>query len=326
MALDTGNDRVTGGDVVRELVVENEADGERLDSFLGRSGLIPSRSQAQRLISGGNVTVNGRAATKAGLRLSTGDHVLLRIPPPEPSTAKPETIPLDIVYEDADLIVVNKPPGMVVHPAAGNRSGTLVNALLAHAGGLSTIGGVERPGIVHRLDKDTSGLLVVAKNDLAHESLSRQIASRTASRRYLALVVGSMPTDSGTIDAPVGRHPSERKKMAVLAAGGKQAVTHFAVLERFALGAEEYTLIEARLETGRTHQIRVHMAACGHPLVGDPVYGPKRKHKVVSFPRQALHAWRLSFLHPRTGDLMEFEAPLPGDFAALLAAMREQRR
>lgn len=310
----------------RELVVDERSQGDRLDSLLGRSGLIPSRSQAQRLIADGHVSVNGQAVAKAGLKLAAGDRVRVVIPPAEPSAVQPEDIPLDVVYEDEDLIVINKPPGMVVHPAAGNRTGTLVNALLARAGKLSSIGGVERPGIVHRLDKDTSGLLVVAKNDLAHQSLSRQIAAHAASRRYLALVVGDLAQDSGTIDAPIGRHPTDRKKMAVVAGGGRTAVTHFAVLERFAVGGAKFTLVEARLETGRTHQIRVHLAACGHPVVGDPTYGPKTKLAVaVSFPRQALHAWRLRFAHPRTGASMKFEAPLPADFAGLLRDLRSRQ-
>ena len=322
---------VTGksASVVHELIADGRAEGERLDSFLGRSGVVPSRSQAQRLIEEGNVTINGRSAAKSGQKLAPGDLVRVAVPPPGPNlAAEPEAIPLDVVYEDEDIIVINKPPGMVVHPAAGTRAGTLVNALLAHANGLSAIGGVERPGIVHRLDKDTSGLLVVAKNDLAHQSLSRQIAGHAAGRRYLALVAGRVGPDSGAIDAAIGRHPVDRMKMAVVDSGGRDAVTHYRVLERFTVGDEQLTLLEARLETGRTHQIRVHMAACGYPLVGDQTYGPRKKrpHPAVSFPRQALHAWRLSLRHPRTGLAMEFEAPLPSDFAEFLTRLRARQQ
>lgn len=288
--------------------------GERLDTYLTLQGAGPSRSFLQKVIAGGGVFVNGRPA-RASYRLVAEDVVEVNLPDPVPLDVLPQTIPIEVLYEDADLVVVNKPRGMVVHPAAGNFDGTLVNALLARCGRLSGIGGVIRPGIVHRIDKDTSGVLMVAKNDLAHVNLAAQLRKHTISRRYVAVAGGVIKADEGVINAPIGRHPSERKKMAVVP-GGRPAVTHFSVIERF----RRATLIEAELETGRTHQIRVHLAHVGHPLVGDPVYGTRNTFDM--FPTQALHAMVLGFEHPRTGQYMEFTAPLPADMTALLERLR----
>jgi 23S rRNA pseudouridine1911/1915/1917 synthase len=279
-----------------------------LDVFLARSLDDLSRAHAQRLIGEDLVRVDGRPA-KASQRLDAGETVEVVIPAPVPVSLEAEPIPLDVVYEDADLIVVDKPAGMTVHPAPGHERSTLVNALLAHCPDLAGIEGTLRPGIVHRLDKDTSGLLVVAKNDRAQLGLARQMAERTARKEYLALVQGT-PPPAGTIDAPIGRHPARRKLMAIVAEG-RPARTHFRALG--AAGGD--TLVLARLETGRTHQIRVHFAASGHPIVGDTVYG--RRSDLVD--RQFLHAWRLGFQHPRTGEWLAFESPLPEE---LLQALR----
>lgn len=293
------------------LSVPPEAKGLRLDLFLLDQGLELSRSRLQELIATGAVTLDDRMA-KASHRLKGGERVVLNLPPPRTLEVSAENIPLDILYEDADLLVINKPQGMVTHPAPGAWEGTLVNALLAHCQDLSGIGGIIRPGIVHRLDKDTSGLLVVAKNDAAHQSLSSQISAKTATRQYLAVVHGHMPTSEGHIEAPIARHPTERIKMAVVP-DGRSALTHWRVLETF----RDASLLELTLATGRTHQIRVHMAYKGHPIVGDPVYGPK-----VPFPvklkGQALHAFRLAFDHPRTLERLVFEVPPPERFEALL--------
>jgi 23S rRNA pseudouridine1911/1915/1917 synthase len=295
-----------------------EADrGERLDVFLARQASDLSRSRVQKLIADGRATVDGRAA-KANRRVQPGEAVALTVPDPAPVAVAAEAIPLDVVYEDADVVVVNKPRGMVVHPAAGNWQGTLVNALLARCGDLSGVGGEVRPGIVHRLDKDTSGVMVAAKNDRAHASLARQIKDRTAGRRYLALVHGSVQAAEGLIDAPIGRHRADRKKMAVDAGHGRQARTRFTVMERFA----GYTLVACRLETGRTHQIRVHMAYIGHPVVGDPKYGPKNPPFPIA--GQALHAYELTFRHPASGAEMVFTAPLPADMEEILAKLRKR--
>jgi len=299
----------------KELAVPPQAAGERLDRWLAAAGVGPSRAFVQRLIDAGLVTVDGRPAS-ASQRVRPGQRVVVDIPPPEPLEAQPEAIPLDVVYEDDDIIVVNKPQGMVVHPAAGNRAGTLVNALLAHSQGLSGIGGKERPGIVHRLDKDTSGLLVVAKNDHAHISLARQIQAREVLREYVAVVHGRVRDDRGRVDAPIGRHPVHRQRMAVVP-GGRPAVTDYEVLERF----PDYTYLRLKLQTGRTHQIRVHMVHLGHPVVGDPVYGPRRCPWQLA--GQCLHARRLGFRHPRTGEWLTFEAPLP---AAMEKVLRDLRR
>jgi 23S rRNA pseudouridine1911/1915/1917 synthase len=282
--------------------------GERLDIFIARSLPDVSRAHAQRLIAEGHVRVDGGGA-KPSLRLEPGARVDVEQPAPAPVAVQPEPIPLVILYEDEDVIVVDKPAGMAVHPGPGHAGATLVNALLAHCPDLAGIEGSLRPGIVHRLDKDTSGLLVVAKNDRAQLALTSQMAERTARKEYLALIHGSPPA-TGTIDAPIGRHPGRRKQMAIVAEG-KPSRTHFRTLGP--VGGD--TLVLARLDTGRTHQIRVHFAGIGHPIVGDPVYG--RRSDLVG--HQFLHAWRLGFHHPRTGEWLHFEAPLPED---LLAALR----
>lgn len=286
-----------------------QTSGERLDVFLSRvSG--ESRARIQRLIQEEAVLVAGKLQ-KANYKLRAGEDVLLRMDPPELLDVAPEPIPIEIVYQDSDICVVNKPQGMVVHPAPGNESGTLVNALLYAIDDLSGIGGVLRPGIVHRIDKMTSGLLVIAKNDLAHTHLSAQIKAHTARRNYLAIVEGNLKEDTGTIDAPIGRHPVDRKRMAVVK-NGREAVTHWRVLARMG----QFTLIKASLETGRTHQIRVHMAHSKHPVAGDPVYGPARPK--LSLAGQALHAYELMLKHPRTGEQMRFFAPPPDWFVQAL--------
>lgn len=296
-------------------VPEGQA-GVRLDVLIsGLAGEL-TRSRVQKLITGGMVTVNGSPA-KSNYKVKEGDRVRVEIPVPEPLEVSAEEIPLDIVYEDGDVLVVNKPQGMVVHPAAGNYSGTLVNALLEHCDDLSGINGVIRPGIVHRIDKDTSGLLVVAKNDRAHLELARQIKEHSVSRRYLALVHGNITEPKGVIDAPVGRDPRDRKKMAVVTRNSKPAVTRYTVLERL----DGFTLVECALETGRTHQIRVHMAYIGHPVAGDPVYGPKKN--PLGLAGQALHAFELGFRHPANGEYREFKAEIPEYFTELLNRLRQ---
>jgi len=300
--------------------------GERLDRVLTRQLPRYSRAYLQQLIEHGQILVGGQAR-KAGYRLRAGDHISVDLPPPRPSGVTPEPIPLDVLYEDAHLLVVNKAAGMVVHPSPGNASGTLVNALLAHCPHLSGIGGVERPGIVHRLDKDTSGAMVVAKDDATHRALARQFAQRQMEKRYLAIVCGDIGKAEGVIDAAVGRHPVHRQKMSTHTRVGRAAITEFRVLERFGL----YTVVELRPRTGRTHQIRVHMAALGHPLLGDPTYGRSRKElersplapQLVWFRRQALHAWVLGFVHPASAEWLECRAPLPGDLERLLAIFRQ---
>lgn len=288
--------------------------GQRLDAFCAMAFSM-SRAQAQRAIAQGGGLVNGKEA-KAAYKLQPGDQVTLRLPPAMELEARPEDIPISIVYEDGDIAVVDKPQGMVVHPAPGNPDGTLVNALLYHLTDLSGVGGALRPGIVHRIDKMTSGLMVVAKNDLAHQNLSDQLKAHSARRTYIAIVEGNLREDQGTVNAPIGRSRTDRKRMAVDPAG-RPAVTHWRVLERY--GA--FTLVEARLETGRTHQIRVHMASLGHPVAGDPVYGPARPK--LGLEGQALHAARLTLAHPRTGETMTFAAPVPAYFCkALLRAGR----
>ncbi|KKM12414.1 pseudouridine synthase [Clostridiales bacterium PH28_bin88] len=300
-------------------MVPGEVEGERLDVYLAREVPDLSRSRVQKLVADGLVTVNGNVA-KANYRVKANDRIVLTVPEPEVPEAVPEPIPLDILYEDADLIVVNKPRGMVVHPAAGNYRGTLVNALLYHCQDLSGINGSLRPGIVHRIDKDTSGVLVAAKNDEAHRCLASQIKEHTVTRVYVALVHGRVTAPAGIVDAPIGRHPVDRQRMAVVSKNARRAVTHYRLLEVF----HDYTLVEARLETGRTHQIRVHMSYLGHPVVGDPKYAPGRKNP-FSLESQALHARVLGFRHPRTGDYMEFEAPLPPVFREILATLRKER-
>ena len=297
--------------------------GRRLDLFVAEEGSV-TRSFAVKLIEGENVLVNGKPSNKKYV-LREGDVVEMEIPEPEEYEAKPENIPLDIVYEDKSVIVINKPSGMVVHPAAGNYEGTLVNALLYHCkDSLSGINGVIRPGIVHRIDKDTSGLLVVAKTDAAHLFLAEQLKTHDVTRVYRAIIIGNIKEDSGTVDAPIGRNPHDRKKMAVIRgdASARDAVTHFRVLERYG----RYTYVELELETGRTHQIRVHMASIGHPLVGDTVYGgggtdfEKKNAKLLT--GQCLHAKKLSFTHPDTNELVSFECPLPEEFEAVLEKLR----
>ncbi|MFZ5596463.1 MAG: RluA family pseudouridine synthase [Bacillota bacterium] len=285
--------------------------GQRLDLFLSGERTDLSRSHIQRLIGDGLAEVNGRPA-KAGHRLKQGDTVVLRIPPPVELVVQPEPIPLDIYYEDYDLLVINKPRGMVVHPAPGNHTGTLVNALLYHCRDLSGINGVVRPGIIHRLDKDTSGLLMVAKNDFAHLDLARQLSERKVRKNYLALVRGTLREDRGTVNAPIGRHHVDRQKMAVEFRNGKPAVTHYSVIERYS----GLTYIMVRLETGRTHQIRVHMAYIGHPLLGDKKYGQPQNS--FGLEGQFLHAAQLGFLHPRSREEMFFEAPLPEELEKIL--------
>ncbi len=287
----------------------------RLDVFLAEHCPELSRSRIQKLITAGLVTVNGKV-TRPSYRLRAGDSVCLQVPDPEVPRIEPEEIPLDIYYEDPDVLVVNKARGQVVHPAVGHYSGTLVNALLFHCRDLSGINGILRPGIVHRLDRDTSGLLMVAKSDRVHLALAAQLQNRTVLRRYLALVHGSPRHESGTIDAPIGRHPRDRQRMAVNYRSGRPARTHYRVLQR--LG--RVSLLELTLDTGRTHQIRVHMSYLGHPLVGDLKYGHARSEMGLS--GQFLHAGTLGFTHPRTGEWLVFEAPLPPELAAVLAGLK----
>ena len=289
--------------------------GIRLDKFIEIEDF--SRSRIQKLIDGGFVTINGNAA-KARDKVKEGDVIEIDVPETEPLDVCPEDIPLDIVYEDRELLVINKPQGMVVHPGAGNYSGTLVNALLHHCGDeLSGIGGVARPGIVHRIDKETSGLLLVAKTDLAHQHLSSQIKDKTAAREYICITDGNMTIQKGKIDAPIGRHPAIRTKMAVTSKNSKNAVTHFEVLEQL----NNASLVECRLETGRTHQIRVHLAYIGKPILGDDVYGAKTN--PYGLTGQALHAKKIAFNHPVTGERMEFFRDPPPYFAQLLETLRK---
>ena len=297
------------------MILTADRSGERADAALARLSGTLTRSAAQRLLEAGQVTSRGRVLKKND-RLEAGDPLEVEIPAPQPLELTAEDIPLDIVYEDGDLIVLNKPKGLVVHPAVGHWSGTLVNALLHHCrDSLSGINGALRPGIVHRIDKDTSGLLVVAKNDFAHQSLAAQLQDHSLARVYVCLVTGGMRADSGTVDAPIGRHPTDRKRMAVVA-DGRSAVTHWQVLERFS----GYTLLECRLETGRTHQIRVHMAHIGHPIVGDLVYG--RKKPELGQDTQCLHARAITFRHPRSGETVTLTCPLPPYLEALLRRLR----
>jgi 23S rRNA pseudouridine1911/1915/1917 synthase len=297
------------------LTVNEKDAGQRIDKWLATQKDW-SRSQIQEWIKNGNVRIEGhRLKTKD--KVASGAVVSINIPDPEPLDVMPENLSLDIIYEDGDVIVVNKPRGMVVHPASGHLTGTLVNGLLYHCHDLSGINGVMRPGIVHRIDKDTSGLLMVAKNDHAHQSLAGQLKAKTIQRKYKAIVHGVFKHSEGTIDAPIGRDQSNRKRMAVTEKHSKEAVTHFTVLETF----HEYSYVACRLDTGRTHQIRVHMNYIGHSVAGDPKYGPK---KTLDIEGQALHAAVLGFTHPRTGEELIFEAPLPGAMLQLLEKLKKQ--
>jgi len=291
--------------------------GERIDKFITLQNEDWSRSQVQSWIKEGKVTVNGEIV-KNNYKVAAEDEITLRVPPPKEMQIKPEPMNLDIVYEDSDVVVVNKPRGLVVHPAPGHYSGTLVNGLLHHCRDLSGINGVLRPGIVHRIDKDTSGLLMIAKNDKAHMGLAAQLKEHTVNRKYVAIVSGVIPHQMGTIDAPIGRDPKNRQQMAVVFENSKPAVTHFVVLERF----HNHTLVELKLETGRTHQIRVHMKYIGYPLVGDPKYG--QKDKQIDLEGQALHAKILGFVHPRTGEYLEFDSQLPHELEEVIRFLRQQ--
>ncbi len=316
-----------------ELIVSAEEAGQRLDSYLADKELDLTRSRIQGLIDSGKILVDG-SLTKPSHKIKAGEAITVEIPPPKKSPILPENIPLDIVYEDQDLLVINKPAGMVTHPASGNYSGTLVNALLYYCKDLSGIGGVERPGIVHRLDKETSGLLVVAKNDTAHLNLSAQLKDKSLFREYIALVWGKMPQKKGEITAPIGRAITDRKKMAISTLKSKEALTLYEVKESFSL----CELLQLRLKTGRTHQIRVHLAYLGHPVVGDLEYGGrskwvgslKNKKSILlaeeilrKIPRQALHARKIGFVHPRTGQYLEFESRITLDIANLLDFLKK---
>jgi len=302
--------------MTRELTAATEHAGVRLDAFLSADGAL-TRSQAARLIAEGRVRVNGKPAAKSA-RLSGGETVTVDVPQLRETALPPQDIPLDVVYEDDDVIVVNKPTGLVVHPAPGHPDGTLVNALLHYCGdSLSGIGGEKRPGIVHRIDRDTSGLIIAAKNDAAHLALSAQLKDHSLSRTYECLVTGNMKQDSGTVDAPIGRSSADRKKMAVIPTG-RRAVTHWEVVARY----PGVTHLRCRLETGRTHQIRVHMAYIGHPILGDTVYGAKKP--VPGLTGQCLHATGLRFIHPRTGEPVELHCPLPPEFTAMLQKLQNK--
>lgn len=296
--------------------INEEQHLERIDKVLSTLNESWSRSQVQQWIKDDLVIVNGQTI-KGNYKGKSGDEIVINIPDPEPLDVVPEEMDLEIYYEDEDVLVVNKPRGMVVHPAPGHTTGTLVNGLMAHCKDLSGINGVMRPGIVHRIDKDTSGLLMVAKNDMAHESLVNQLVKKTVTRRYKAIVHGVIPHDKGTIDAPIGRDEKDRQSMTVTEKNSKDAVTHFQVLERF----KDFTFVECQLETGRTHQIRVHMKYIGYPLAGDPKYGPK---KTIELDGQALHAGILGFDHPRTKEYLQFEAPLPKEFEDVLDWLRKR--
>ena len=299
--------------MTENFIVQADTAGNRIDKAIASMQEKWSRTQIQNFVEEGHLLVNGEKVKKT-YKVKEHDHISVDEPEAEPLEIIAEDLALEIIYEDEDVLVVNKPKGMVVHPAPGHATGTLVNGLMHHCNDLSGINGVVRPGIVHRIDKDTSGLLMVAKNDMAHEKLVQQLVDKTVTRRYTALVHGHIPHDKGTIDAPIGRDQKNRQRQAVVD-NGKHAVTHFQVTGRFGV---DYTVIECRLETGRTHQIRVHMNYIGYPLVGDPKYGPK---KTMDIGGQALHAGVLGFVHPRTNEYLEFSAPIPADFEALLARL-----
>ena len=305
--------------VINNIQVSKNSD--RLDRYLSQELSDLSRSRIQQLIEQGHVQINNLICTSKKINLKTGDLITLEIPATQPLELIAENIPLDILYEDDELIILNKPAGLVVHPAPGHPDGTLVNAILAHCPNLPGIGGIQRPGIVHRLDKDTTGAIAIAKTDLAYQHLQAQLQAKTARREYLGLIYGVPKTETGSIDLPIGRNPQDRKKMAIVSLedGGRNAVTHWRVKERFG----NYTLIHFQLETGRTHQIRVHSAKMGHPLVGDPIYSSG--HSLgVNLPGQALHAWKLQLQHPVSGNLVEVTAPLPRSFATLLEVLRRR--
>ncbi len=302
---------------MEEYELTADESGERIDKFLSRNCENLSRSYIQKLLKDGNIMVN-KLAVKANYKIASGDVIQIRIPESEPLDILPEDIPLDILYEDSDILIVNKPKGMVVHPSPGHYTHTLVNAVLYHCGGnLSGINGVIRPGIVHRIDMNTTGSLLICKNDRAHQILAEQLKEHSITRRYHAIVHGNIKEDSGTVDAPIGRHPADRKKMSTKSQHGRHAVTHYRVLERFG----SYTYIECELETGRTHQIRVHMSSIGHPILGDDVYGPARC--PFKLEGQTLHAKTLGIVHPSTKEYMEFDAPLPQYFQNLLTMLRK---
>jgi 23S rRNA pseudouridine1911/1915/1917 synthase len=309
-----------GSEVIELTVATDELTEPRLDLWLAAQLPDFSRSRWQKLISQGHVRVGDRACNDKKYKLKAGDRVCVIIPPPDALDLVPEAIPLDILYEDECLLIVNKPAGMVVHPSAGHSTGTLVHALLAHCP-LSSIGGIQRPGIVHRLDKDTSGAIAIAKTDFAHQHLQQQLQAKTARREYLGVVYGAPKVDSGTIDLPIGRHSIDRQKNAIVSIdrGGRSAVTHWQIEERL----RGFTLIRFRLETGRTHQIRVHAAQMGHPIVGDPVYGTGRSIG-VNLPGQALHARQLELIHPHTAELISVTAPIPSYFLTLLQVLRKR--
>lgn len=304
---------------IQKFVVDEIDEDKRLDLYLSKQLEDMSRSYIQKLIEKGKVKINNQEMKTKKYKVIENDEIIIEIPQPEVLKIEPENIPIEMVYEDDDLLVVNKPQGMVVHPAPGNYHKTLVNALMYHCKNLSSINGVIRPGIVHRIDKDTSGLLMVAKSDQAHKGLAEQLKEHSINRRYIALVHGNIKEETGTICAPIGRHPVDRLKMAVVDRNGKEATTHFTVLKRW----KEYTLIEAKLETGRTHQIRVHMAYIKHPLVGDPIYGPKKQKFRLN--GQLLHARVIGFIHPIKEEYMEFTADLPEYFKDIMRILDQKK-
>ena len=313
------DEEINSAEIMTYIAEPDNGAGERIDKFLSDNMADVTRSRIKKLILDGNLRVGDTVVTKANYKLKPGDKLTVTIPEADDAEIIAEDIPLEIVYEDSDMLVVNKPQGMVVHPAAGNYSGTLVNALLWRCGdSLSGINGEKRPGILHRIDKDTSGLLLVAKNDKAHQFLSEQIKEHSLTRAYKALVHGNIKSDKGIIDAPIGRHPSDRKKMTITYHNSREAVTNYNVLERFG----KYTFVECILETGRTHQIRVHMSKNGHPIVGDKTYGVKKEE--FNLKGQLLHAYKVGFIHPTSHEYMEFTSDLPEYYASVLEVLRNK--